>query len=138
MVEAAHGTRLAEAAGGLMGALTIFGLLSVSAMLPFQALEQRSRQIAGRLAAQPRPRGRWARAQAAVTSRGGTSMRLIGVSSPDAETMAVSSLRQRGHTKRTSCGVADQLERFRFAAIGQASQCEHDTRNRPGSSIPIP
>jgi hypothetical protein len=25
-----------------------------------------------------------------------------------------------------------------LAAIGQASQCEHDTRNRPGSSIPIP
>jgi hypothetical protein len=24
-----------------------------------------------------------------------------------------------------------------LAAIGQASQCEHDTRNRPGSSIPI-
>jgi hypothetical protein len=25
-----------------------------------------------------------------------------------------------------------------LAAIGQASHCEHDTRNRPGSSIPIP
>jgi hypothetical protein len=52
--------------------------------------------------------------------------------------MAVSSRRQRGHTKQTSCGCADQLERLTLAAIGHASQCEHDTRNRPGSSIPIP
>src|SRR3954451_20137369 len=51
--------------------------------------------------------------------------------------IAVSSRRQRGHTKRTSFGEADQLERFTLAAIGQAAQCEHDTRNRPGSSIPI-
>ena len=63
---------------------------------------------------------------------------MIGVSSPEAETIAVSSRRQRVQTKRTSCGDADQLERFTLAAIGQASQCEHDTRNRPGSSIPIP
>jgi len=73
-----------------------------------------------------------------LTSRGGTSRRRIGVSSPEAETIAVSSRRQRGHTKRTSCGDADQFERFTLAAIGQASQCEHDTRKRPGSSIPIP
>lgn len=65
-------------------------------------------------------------------------MRLIGVNSPEAETIAVSSRRQRGHTKQTSCGDADQLERLTLAAIGHASQCEHDTRNRPGSSIPIP
>jgi hypothetical protein len=91
-----------------------------------------------RLGGYVRPRGRWAWAHAAVTSRGGASRRLIGVSSPEAETIAVSSRRQRGHTKRTSCGDADQLERFTLAAIGQASQCEHDTRNRPGSSIPIP
>jgi hypothetical protein len=62
----------------------------------------------------------------------------MGISSPEAETIAVSSRRQRVQTKRTSCGDADQLERFTLAAIGQASQCEHDTRNRPGSSIPIP
>jgi hypothetical protein len=73
-----------------------------------------------------------------VTSRGGTSTRRIGVNSPEAEMIAVSSRRQRGHTKRTSFGEADQLERFTLAAIGQAAQCEHDTRNRPGSSIPIP
>lgn len=89
-------------------------------------------------AAYVRPRGRWAWAQATATSRGGASRRLIGVSSPEAETIAVSSRRQRVQTKRTSCGDADQLERFTLAAIGQASQCEHDTRNRPGSSIPIP
>src|SRR3954451_19086163 len=85
-----------------------------------------------------RPLGRWAWAQAAVTSRGGASMRRIGVSLPGAETIAVSSRRQRVQTKRTSCGDADQLERLTLAAIGQASHCEHDTRNRPGSSIPIP
>jgi hypothetical protein len=66
------------------------------------------------------------------------STRRIGVNSPEAEMIAVSSRRQRGHTKRTSFGEADQLERFTLAAIGQAAQCEHDTRNRPGSSIPIP
>lgn len=49
--------------------------------------------------------------------------------------MAVSSRRQRGHTKRTSCGDEDQLERLTLAAIGHASQCEHDTRNQaPGSA----
>lgn len=87
---------------------------------------------------QVRPRKRWAWAQATATSRGGASRRLIGINSPEAETIAVSSRRQRVQTKRTSCGDADQLDRFTLAAIGQASQCEHDTRNRPGSSIPIP
>ncbi|MGY3118177.1 hypothetical protein ACVWXQ_002114 [Bradyrhizobium sp. S3.14.4] len=46
--------------------------------------------------------------------------------------MAVSSQRQRGHTKRTSCGDEDQLERLTLAAIGLASQCEHDTRKPTG------
>lgn len=91
-----------------------------------------------RPAAQVRPRKRWAWAHATATSRGGTSTRLIGVNSPEAETIAVSSRRQRVQTKRTSCGDADQFDRFTLAAIGQAPQCEHDTRNRPGSSIPIP
>ena len=49
-------------------------------------------------------------------------MRLIGVNSPEAETIAVSSRRQRGQTKRTSFGEADQLERLTLAAIGQAAQ----------------
>lgn len=89
-------------------------------------------------AAQLRARERWAWAQATATSLGGTSTRLMGVNSPEAETIAVSSRRQRVQTKRTSCGDADQLDRFTLAAIGQASQCEHDTRNRPGSSMPIP
>ncbi|BAC50033.1 blr4768 [Bradyrhizobium diazoefficiens USDA 110] len=73
-----------------------------------------------------------------MTSRGGMSMRRIGVNPPEAEMIAVSSRRQRGHTKRTSLGDVDQLERLTLAAIGHASHCEHDTRNRPGSSIPIP
>jgi len=61
----------------------------------------------------------------------------MGVNSPEAETIAISSRRQRVQTKRTSCGDDHQLDRFTLTAIGQASQCEHDTRNRPGSSIPI-
>ncbi|MBM7482848.1 MULTISPECIES: hypothetical protein [Bradyrhizobium] len=57
-----------------------------------------------------------------MTSRGGTSTRRIGVNSPEAEMIAVSSRRQRGQTKRTSFGEADQLERLTLAAIGQAAQ----------------
>src|SRR4029453_4922442 len=75
-------------------------------------------------AAYVRPLGRCAWAQATVTSRGGMSMTLIGANSPEAETIAVSSRRQRGHTKRTSLGDADQLERLTLAALGHAAPCE--------------